>query len=77
MPDPDSGIGADPEDTASWGSFQLWVDGQNLCAHVDQGEQLQSAHWYLLPLLEWLTENWDALLHEEKLPNRNAEATAS
>lgn len=76
IPDPDAGIGADAEDAASWGNFQLWVDGQNLCAHVDQGEVLQSAHWYLLPLLEWLAENWNAFLHEEKLPNRNSGTTA-
>ncbi|MGH3812370.1 MAG: ImmA/IrrE family metallo-endopeptidase [Pseudonocardiaceae bacterium] len=76
MPDPDAGMGADPEDAASWGKFELWVDGQNLCAHVDQGEILQGAHWYLLPLLEWLGENWNAFLHEEKLPNRNSGTTA-
>ncbi|MGH3870515.1 MAG: ImmA/IrrE family metallo-endopeptidase [Pseudonocardiaceae bacterium] len=76
MPDPDAGFGADPEDAASWGAFQLWVDGHNLCAHVDQGEVLQSAHWYLLPLLEWLSENWNAFLHEEKLPNRNSDTIA-
>lgn len=76
MPDPDTGMGADAEDAASWGAFQLWVAGQNLCAHVDQGEVLQSSHWYLLPLLEWLAENWNALLHEEKLPNRNSGTTA-
>ncbi len=77
MPDPDAGVGADPEDAASWGAFQLWVDSQNLCAHVDQGEVLQSAHWYLPPLLEWLGENWNAFLHEEKLPNRNSGTTAA
>lgn len=77
MPDPDSGAGADPADAASWGAVQFWVDGQNLCAHVDQGEVLQSAHWYLLPLLEWFAGNWNPLLHEEKLPNRNIAETAS
>ena len=41
----------------------------NLCAHVDQGETLQSCHWYLLPLLEWFTENWDPMLHEERHPS--------
>lgn len=76
MQDPDAGAAADPEEAASWGAFQLWVDGQNLCAHVDQGEALQSSHWYLLPLLEWLVENWNAFLHEEKLPNRNNAETA-
>jgi hypothetical protein len=75
-PDPDIGAAADPEESASWGSFQLWARGQNLCAHVDQGEVLQSTHWYMLPLLEWLADNWNALLHEEKLPNRNSADTA-
>lgn len=76
MPDPDAGSFADPEDAASWGAFQLWVNGQNLCSHVDQGEVLQSAHWYLLPLLEWLVGNWNAILHEERLPNQQFSDTA-
>ncbi|MGC4806241.1 ImmA/IrrE family metallo-endopeptidase [Micromonospora sp. DT233] len=76
MPDPDQGVGADPAEAASWGAIQFWVDGQNLCAHVDQGEVLQNAHWYLLPLLEWFAESWNPLLHEEKLPNRNIAETA-
>ena len=66
--DPDEGAAASTEMTASWGAFQLWVDGQNLCAHKEEGETLESIHWYLLPLFEWLVENWDPLLHEEKLP---------
>jgi len=76
IPDPDAGVAIDPADAASWGAIQIWVQGQNLCAHVDQGEVLQSAHWYLLPLLEWFAENWNPLLHEEKLPNRNSSETA-
>jgi len=72
MPDPDDSSFADPDDAASWGSFQLWVNGQNLCSHVDQGEVLQSTHWYLLSLLEWLANSWNALLHEERLPNLQA-----
>ena len=66
--DPDEGEAATPEMAASWGAFQIWVGGKNLCAHVDQGETLEYAHWYLLPLLEWLSANWDPLLHEERLP---------
>lgn len=66
--DPDEGAAASPEMAASWGAFQIWVRDVNLCAHVDEGETLQYCHWYLLPLLEWLTENWDALLHEERHP---------
>ncbi|CCM65205.1 ImmA/IrrE family metallo-endopeptidase [Candidatus Microthrix parvicella] len=66
--DPDDGQGADADTARSWGALQVWVDGINLCAHVDQGETLQSAHWYLLSTLEWLASNWDPLLHEERLP---------
>jgi Zn-dependent peptidase ImmA (M78 family) len=56
------------EVAASWGSFQVWVDGLNLCAHREQGETMESVHWYILPLIEWLIENWDPILHEERLP---------
>lgn len=66
--DPDDGAAASPEMAESWGAFQIWVRGVNLCAHVDGGETLQFAHWYLLPILEWLSANWDPLLHEERPP---------
>jgi Zn-dependent peptidase ImmA (M78 family) len=70
--DPDQGASATPDMAASWGAFQIWVRGKNLCAHREEGETLESVHWYLLPLLEWITANWEPLLHEEKLPERNA-----
>ncbi|WP_419837119.1 ImmA/IrrE family metallo-endopeptidase [Candidatus Poriferisodalis sp.] len=69
LTDPDEGAAASPEMAASWGAFQIWVHDVNLCAHVDEGETLQYCHWYLLPLLEWLAENWDPLLHEERHPS--------
>jgi Zn-dependent peptidase ImmA (M78 family) len=71
MVDPDGDVAVSPEEAASWGALQLWVEGQNLCAHVDQGEVLQGTHWYLLSLLEWLVDSWNPMLHEERLPNRN------
>ena len=74
--DPDEGRGIDPETGASWGSFQIWVQGRNLCAHREEGERIDSVHWYLLPLLEWFARNWDPLLHEERLPAKNAGNTA-
>jgi hypothetical protein len=70
--DPHGGAAADSASAASWGAFEIWIDGQNICAHFDQGELLSSVHWYLLPLLEWLVGSWDPLLHEERLPVRNA-----
>lgn len=74
--DPDNGQGADPDVGPSWGSFQLWVDGRNLCAHQDQGERSESVHWHLLPLMEWFVRHWNPLLHEERLPARNEGDTA-
>ena len=74
-PDPDDGQAAEPEVSMSWGSFQLWVEGRNLCAHQEDGERTESVHWFLLPLMEWFAENWNPLLHEERLP-RNEGDTA-
>lgn len=66
--DPHALRGADADTSASWGAIQIWIDGVNICAHTDQGETLTAAHWYLLPILEWVVESWDPLLHEERLP---------
>lgn len=33
---------------------------------------MDAVQWYLLPLLRWLIDQWDFLLHEERLPGRNA-----
>ena len=68
--DPDDGRYIDPEVGLSWGSFQIWVEGRNLCAHLEEGERIDSVHWYLLPVLEWFTRHWNPLLHEERLPVR-------
>jgi Zn-dependent peptidase ImmA (M78 family) len=65
------------EERASWGYFSIWAGGENLCAHVEQAETLDAAHWYMLPLIEWFVENWDALLHEERPPLQNAGASAA
>jgi len=68
---------ATPEERQSWGAFSVWAHGENLCAHVEQGEILDSAHWYMLPLIEWFVDNWDPLLHEERLPLSNAGLSAA
>jgi Zn-dependent peptidase ImmA (M78 family) len=74
LPNLDPGF-APPEEDLSWGRFQIWAGGRNLCEHVDRGEVRRGVEWYLLPLLEWLTENWDCLLHEQRPPASNAGAT--
>lgn len=76
-PDPHGGRSATTEESSSWGALQLWVAGHNLCAQVDQGKALQSTHWYLLPLLEWVVASWDPLLHEERLPDVDAGESAA
>ena len=70
-PDPDEGQAIDPEVSVSWGSFQIWVGGRNLCAHLEEGERIASVHWYLLPLMEWFARHWNPLFHEERLPVKN------
>ena len=72
LTDPDRGRAATREHSISWGAIEVWANGHNLCRHVEQGESIDAAHWYLLPILRWLTSNWDFLLHEERLPVRNA-----
>jgi hypothetical protein len=65
------------DERESWGAFSIWVRGVNLCAHLEGGEDTQTVHWYLLPLLEWIVDNWDPLLHEQRLPLSNDAAVAA
>jgi hypothetical protein len=59
-PNPDGADdGATAEESDSCGSFTLWADGENLCAHLEQGDVIGAAHWYMLGLTEWLADNWD------------------
>jgi len=76
LPDPNEGRGATPEQSLSWGALEIWVNGYNLCGHVEMGEPVEAVHWYLLPFLQWLASNWDFLLHEERLPGRNIASDA-
>lgn len=65
---PDQDDASSPEESASWGAFQVWVEGRNLCAHTEPGGSVDSVHWYLLPMLEWFLSVWNPLLHEERSP---------
>jgi Zn-dependent peptidase ImmA (M78 family) len=64
--DPDEG--GDPAERASWGAFQVWVAGRNLTAGRAEGVSLDAAEIPLLPVVRWLVNEWDPLLHEERLP---------
>ena len=66
--DPDSGGCATREEAASWGAFQLWIGGENVCVHLEEGEVVDSIHWYLLPMIEWFANNWDEMFSGERLP---------
>ncbi|MBN1675805.1 MAG: ImmA/IrrE family metallo-endopeptidase [Kiritimatiellae bacterium] len=70
VPDSEPG-GVTVEEQASWGRFQIWADGRNLCAHYVDGVLYEHVTWYLLPLLEWLACEWEFLLHEQRFPFRN------
>jgi Zn-dependent peptidase ImmA (M78 family) len=67
----------DADERASWGAVALWVRGINVCEHAVQGETLRAAHWYLLPIVEWLVEHWEPLLHEERQPIPSAGMNAA
>ncbi|MFJ6213249.1 ImmA/IrrE family metallo-endopeptidase [Streptomyces sp. NPDC092296] len=68
---------ATPEESYSWGSFALWVAGENLCAHLEQGEVIEAAHWYMIPFMEWIAQNWNAIFHEEQLALKNVGYSAA
>jgi Zn-dependent peptidase ImmA (M78 family) len=68
---------ATADERDSWGNFTIWAGGENLCAHIEQGEELQTSHWYMISLMEWLADNWDPLLHEERFPFRSGGASAA
>lgn len=62
VPDPD---GVEP----SWGRLQIWVGSRNLTYGLSATKQERNyAECPLLPIIEWLIESWDRLLHEERLP---------
>jgi len=61
----------------SWAKFQIWVGGRNLTAGVSaSGAYLTEAACPALPIVKWLLDNWDPLLHQERLP-RPAHAASS
>lgn len=74
-PDPD--VGGDPAERASWGALQIWVTGRNLTAGRADEQALDAAHVPLLPVARWLVDNWDPLLHEERLPRPSASTSAA
>jgi len=76
-PEPEAATEVERDLALSWGELSLWVHGRNLCAHWMHAESHEGIHWYLLSLLEWLADNWDPLLHEERMPYPDSGAGAA
>lgn len=67
--DPAGTTSAPEELVASWGDIEIHVGDENLTAYIDGQNVYRAVSWYALPVLEWLAQNWDALLHEERTPH--------
>lgn len=52
----------------SLGSLELVVRGYPLTRHYEGDKQPSYVCWYLLPIFQWLAENWTRLFHEEDFP---------
>lgn len=59
----------------SSGELRLTVCGHVLTEHRHHDRELSGARWYLMPVFEWLSRNWAALLHEEHFAWRENGAT--
>lgn len=49
----------------SLGDLRLTIGGHVITRNVHNGQSSDFSTWYLLPIFEWLADNWVALLHEE------------
>lgn len=82
LPDPDGDTAAPNDAVGSWGQWRLWVGGRNLCEYdlFLENQSLvrcNAVTWYLAPFIRWLANNWDPLLHEERLPSFSPGVAAS
>jgi Zn-dependent peptidase ImmA (M78 family) len=59
---------ADKDLAASWGDLAIWVGGRNITAHKTVDGDEEKLTWHFLPMLEWLAQQWDVLLHHGRLP---------
>jgi hypothetical protein len=65
--DPDQG--STPLRRVSWGQLEIWVSGRNLTAGISRdGAVANYAEVPLAPIVAWIAENWDPMLHETRLP---------
>ncbi|WP_019912132.1 hypothetical protein [Paenibacillus sp. HW567] len=52
----------------SWGVFELWVNGKELCNSSKNNHEHTAYEWNLYHLVEWLGENLPIILLDEEFP---------
>src|SRR4051812_44199528 len=50
----------------SMGELRLIVNHHVLTRNEYAGTSSETVNWYLLPIFEWISDNWVSLLHEER-----------
>lgn len=74
--DPDSD-GA-PEIRASWARLEIWVSGRNLThGRFHEETSVNAAEVPVLPLVEWIVDKWDYILHEERMPTLSTASSSA
>mgnify|MGYP001809601325 CR=1 FL=1 len=74
--DPDDG--GFPHFRLSWGKFQVWVTGRNLTSgRAQDGSGVDFATVPLAPVVEWISKNWDPMLHEGRFPSISDSSSAA
>lgn len=67
IPDPDQA--SPPLRRVSWGKLQIWVAGRNLTEGISSNQEVvDCAEVPLAPIVAWIANNWDPMLHETRLP---------
>jgi hypothetical protein len=62
----------------SSGELKISVGGHVLTLHKRNGKDRESVQWYLLPVFEWLADQWMSLFHEERFAwHENSSASAA
>lgn len=51
----------------SWGKFELWVNGRELCG-FSKNNQEQTYEWNLIYVVEWICENLPIIIQDEEFP---------
>jgi len=76
IPDPDQAC--QPLRRVSWGKLQIWVAGRNLTEGISSNQDVVNcAEVPLAPIVAWIAEKWDPMLHESRLPRQSKSPDAA